>query len=183
MTERRPPAATSRHARPREVRASVIKVRDRRFHLTLAPLTPEEEDLRPKTRADCENGPRPCPWVGCRYHLYLDVLRAGGLMLNFPDLEPDEMIETCALDVAERGGLPQEAVGVLVNLTRARVQQMEEEAFKKRGVKRTLDIFVEGEKRVRKARFYLYESDFEGVPDPDEGAEFGEDTSGEEPLG
>jgi hypothetical protein len=28
---------------------------------------------RPKTRADCRAEARPCPWVGCRYHLLADI--------------------------------------------------------------------------------------------------------------
>ncbi len=28
---------------------------------------------RPRTRGDCLAEARPCPWVGCRYHLLLDV--------------------------------------------------------------------------------------------------------------
>ena len=24
---------------------------------------------RPRTRADCLKGPRPCPWIMCRHHL------------------------------------------------------------------------------------------------------------------
>jgi hypothetical protein len=35
--------------------------------------------VRPQRRSDCEDGPRPCPWVGCRYHLWADVSIAGAL--------------------------------------------------------------------------------------------------------
>ena len=28
---------------------------------------------RPKTRGECENGQRPCPFVSCKWHLYLNV--------------------------------------------------------------------------------------------------------------
>jgi hypothetical protein len=28
---------------------------------------------RPRTRADCIDGPRPCPWYGCRYHLGIKI--------------------------------------------------------------------------------------------------------------
>lgn len=38
-----------------------------------------DELKRPKTRGDCANSPRPCPWVGCRHHLLLEVTRAGAL--------------------------------------------------------------------------------------------------------
>lgn len=80
----------------------------------------------PAERADCLGGPRPCPFVSCQYHLYLDVLPAtGAIKLNFPDLEPDELEETCALDVADRGPSTLERVGELMNMTRERVRQIE----------------------------------------------------------
>ena len=54
------------------------------------------------TRAECAEGPRPCPYVSCKHHLYLDVNpETGSIKLNFPDLEVDEMAETCSLDVAD----------------------------------------------------------------------------------
>lgn len=91
---------------------------------------------RPRTRAECRDGPRPCPWVGCKWHLYLDVNPAtGALKLNFPDRELDELVQTCALDVAERGEHVLETVGELTNLTRERVRLTEVRALLKlRGV-------------------------------------------------
>ena len=84
------------------------------------------KDLRPSTRADCSDGPRPCPYVSCKYHLYLDVNPdTGSIKLNFPDLELEAMPETCALDVAERGGITLEEVGRILNLTRERIRQLE----------------------------------------------------------
>jgi hypothetical protein len=81
---------------------------------------------RPKTRADCVSGPRPCPFVSCKYHLYLDVKDdTHSLKLNFPHLEVHELEHTCALDVADKGGLTLEEVGHIMNLTRERVRQVE----------------------------------------------------------
>ena len=86
---------------------------------------PEGVD-RPKTRSDCLNGERPCPFVSCPHHLYLDVNPCtGSIKLNFPDLEVEQMTETCVLDVADRGGITLEEVGVILNLTRERVRQIE----------------------------------------------------------
>lgn len=31
---------------------------------------------RPKTRGDCLNEARPCPWFGCRHHMVLEIARA-----------------------------------------------------------------------------------------------------------
>ena len=92
----------------------------------------EEDDPlppRPQTRADCMDAPRPCPWVACKWNLYLDVNeRTGAVKLNFPHLEPWEMTptESCALDVADAGALTLEDVGVVMNLTRERIRQLEE---------------------------------------------------------
>lgn len=81
---------------------------------------------RPKSRADCVDGIRPCPFVSCKYHLYLDVKdETRSIKLNFPHLEVWEMEHTCALDVAENGGLTLEEVGHILNLTRERVRQVE----------------------------------------------------------
>jgi hypothetical protein len=65
---------------------------------------PAISDLeRPKTRGDCVDGPRPCPWVGCRYSLYLDVNPKNGVIkFNHPALEVEELVESCALDVADK---------------------------------------------------------------------------------
>ena len=51
--------------------------------------------------------------------------RTGAIKLNFPDLEVWEMTETCALDVADRGGITLEEVGAIMNLTRERIRQVE----------------------------------------------------------
>jgi hypothetical protein len=104
---------------------------------TIAPRRLTKEEIRmkefldtvkyekPKCRAECRNGLRPCPFVSCKYHLYLDVTESGSIKLNFPDLEVWEMEETCALDVAERGGITLEEVGEIMNLTRERIRQLE----------------------------------------------------------
>ncbi len=96
-------------------------------------LDPEEQaDLeelerqRPRTRADCQHMARPCIYVSCRFHLYLDVNpRTGSVKLNFPDKELTDLKETCALDVADRAGVTLEEVGDIMNLTRERVRQVE----------------------------------------------------------
>jgi len=88
--------------------------------------------MMPRTRGDCREVPRPCPHISCRWNLYLDVVaRTGGLKLNFPDLEPDEMTDSCALDVADRGGATLEEVGALLNMTRERARQIVDGALRK----------------------------------------------------
>lgn len=83
------------------------------------------EDIeRPRTRGDCEGGERPCPWVSCRHHLYLDVKDTGAIQFNAESFE--EMSQTCALDVADEGPHTLEHVGGLLGVTRERARQIEE---------------------------------------------------------
>jgi hypothetical protein len=123
-----------RSRRKREVRARTISVkRMTKRELEFGRLLyPETDYWKPKTRAECADGPRPCPFVSCRYHLYIDVSpRTGAIKLNFPDLEVWEMGESCALDVADRGGTTLEDVGAIMNLTRERIRQVEVKALAK----------------------------------------------------
>jgi hypothetical protein len=86
----------------------------------------EIEAARPRSRADCAGAARPCMFISCKHHLYLDVNPAtGSIKLNFPDKEVWELDETCALDVADRGGITLEEVGSIMNLTRERIRQVE----------------------------------------------------------
>ena len=92
----------------------------------------EVEGARPRSREDCRTAERPCPFVSCKYHLYLDVNpHTGSIKLNFPDLEVWELSETCSLDVADRGGITLEEVGELLNLTRERIRQVEAAGLEK----------------------------------------------------
>jgi len=123
-----------------KIRCKVRASRDGRFRSkTIAPkrLTRDEKRLaqelvypenvaRPHTRAECLAMPRPCPFVSCEHHLYLDVNPdSGAIKLNFPHLDVWEMAETCSLDVADRGGITLEDVGSILNLTRERIRQVE----------------------------------------------------------
>jgi hypothetical protein len=83
---------------------------------------------------------RPCPFVSCQHHLYLDVsARTGAIKLNFPDLEVWEMTESCALDVADRGGTTLEEVGAIMNLTRERIRQVEVKGLAKLAALRDME--------------------------------------------
>lgn len=83
----------------------------------------------PKTRGECEGGPRPCPMVSCRYNLFLDVRATGSVQLNHPTGEPEDMVQSCALDVAEEGGATLEEIASYLNVTREAVRQMEAKAL------------------------------------------------------
>lgn len=122
--------AQSIRRRPKRTRPrskTIAPKRITRAELALgAVLNPPVDIPRPLTRAECKNDPRPCPWVACKHHLYLDVNpETGSIKINFPDLEPWELNETCALDVADRAGVTLETVGDIMNLTRERIRQVE----------------------------------------------------------
>jgi hypothetical protein len=101
---------------------------------------------------------RPCPWAGCRHHIGLDLdadgttLRSGvtvgghkGAHLlktaskhqanEFAEAVSDAIVdahETCALDVADRGGITLDQIGkVFRSLTRERIRQIETRAILK----------------------------------------------------
>ncbi len=95
-------------------------------------LLAELDGMRPRTRADCANSVRPCFFVSCKHHLYLDVNPdTGSVKVNFPDKELWELENTCALDVADKGGITLEEVGAIMNLTRERIRQVETSGLSK----------------------------------------------------
>jgi len=123
-----------RSRRKRDVRARTISVkRMTKRELEIGRLLyPESDYDKPRQRAECAEGPRPCPFVSCKHHLYIDVsARTGAIKLNFPDLEVWDLGESCALDVADRGGTTLEDVGAIMNLTRERIRQVEVKALAK----------------------------------------------------
>ncbi len=124
-----------RSRRKRAVRARTISIkRMTKKELELGRVLYPDVDgvARPRTREDCIGGMRPCAFVSCKHHLYLDVSsRTGAIKLNFPDLEVWELTESCALDVADRSGSTLEEVGAIMNLTRERIRQVEIKALAK----------------------------------------------------
>ncbi len=97
--------------------------------LVVADVDDEQLPARPKTRGECMDGPRPCPWVGCRHNLFLDVTESGSLKFNHPGVDPTEMVDSCALDIADKGNHALEEVGKYMNLVRERVRQIEAEGL------------------------------------------------------
>ena len=102
-----------------------------RHKLKEAPVWQAILDKRPTNRTQCQNSTRPCPWISCRYHLYLDITRANSIRINHPDIKPWELDPSCALDVADEGEHTLEKIGTIVNLTRERVRQIELAIFKR----------------------------------------------------
>lgn len=128
-----PPALAKARAEANGERSRTIPARSlTKQEKRAAALIVYPEDVeRPRTRGECANGPRPCPWISCAHHLYLDVDQTGAIKLNFPNLDVDQMRETCALDIADKGGVTLEEVGAATSTTRERARQVEEKALRK----------------------------------------------------
>lgn len=164
-----------RSRRKRAVRARTISVkRMTKRELEIGRLLyPEDDYNKPRVRSACVGGARPCPYVSCKHHLYVDVSpRTGAIKLNFPDLEVWEMGDSCALDVADRGGTTLEDVGAIMNLTRERIRQVEVKALAKLEALRDMmalrDFVDEGP--VGKRRLpVLSQAELRGI-DPEAGA-------------
>ncbi len=93
-------------------------------------LAPEYLSLkRPRTRSECPEF-RPCPFIGCRYNLYLDV---DGRLGVKDAARPWDMPAhgSCALDIAEEGEKTLEEIAAILGVTRERVRQIEESAMAK----------------------------------------------------
>jgi hypothetical protein len=115
-----------RRTRPRSKTIAMKRLTREELRLGALMFPPVEDVARPRSRSQCGEEARPCPWVSCKHHLYLDVNpETGSIKINFPDLEPWDMVETCSLDIAERGGITLEEVGEIMNLTRERIRQVE----------------------------------------------------------
>lgn len=114
-------------------------------------LFPERYYWRPLVRADCVNGPRPCPYVGCRYNLFLDAIRTG-IRINFPEYEVWDLPVSCALDCAESGPCTLDEIGAACNVTRERARQIETRALMKlKGIEqcqKLLDILFDLEQPI-----------------------------------
>lgn len=110
----------------------------------------------PTHRNQCRTLKRPCLFVSCRHHLFLDVNpHTGSVKYNFPGQEIHELEETCALDVAERGGATLDEVGRIMNLTRERIRQIEIAGVKKLketdAKKESIDHYSDWDPRVNQA--------------------------------
>ena len=127
-----------RRTRPRATTIAMKRVSLADLQLGTA-MYPPVELARPRTRADCGAEARPCPWVACKHHLYLDINpETGSIKINFPDREPWELEHTCALDIAEAGGKTLDEIGEITNLTRERIRQVEARGLLKLRTRREL---------------------------------------------
>lgn len=81
--------------------------------------------LPPATRGECVDGPRPCRALLCRYNLWFDRSRKAAKSFV--------VLETCALDVAERNteGMTLKSLGELLGMTREGSRYIESIALNK----------------------------------------------------
>jgi hypothetical protein len=101
----------------------------------------------PLTRAGCIDGPRPCPHLTCRYHLWPEVKQDSGKG-NKVKLQPLPD-ESCVLDVADSGPCTLERMGSLLGVTRERARQIESSVLQKLSrSRRARELFELLRKRV-----------------------------------
>ena len=85
---------------------------------------------RPQTRGEClkggSNEERPCPWITCKWHLYVEFSDHGR-----EEIDVATMKHSCLLDIADDGGMTLEEIGEMMKLTRERIRQIEAVALKK----------------------------------------------------
>jgi len=77
---------------------------------------------RPINRLQCIHSERPCLFLTCRYNLCLDIASKNKIDLHG---DPTEMLETCALDLADKKrGMKLEEISVYFGLSRERIRQI-----------------------------------------------------------
>lgn len=79
--------------------------------------------LPPATRGDCIDGPRPCRALLCKYNMWFDTSRKAEKSFT--------VLETCALDVADRGEHTLKAIGAIWGMTREGVRYQQAIATEK----------------------------------------------------
>ena len=61
-----------RRTRPRSKTIAMKRLTREELRVGAA-MYPPVDIPRPETRAECREEMRPCPWVACKHHLYLDI--------------------------------------------------------------------------------------------------------------
>jgi hypothetical protein len=111
------------------IRAHERATDDELIELTLEP--------RPRFRSECPTG-RPCPYVSCRHHLYIEVNPlTGSIQFPYGEVGIENVPYTCSLDAAFDGPMRLEDIGRVLNKTKERVRQIETKgliAFEERGL-------------------------------------------------
>lgn len=115
-------------------RSRLLVVHAPAVRVEISPATTKETALRafPKTRGECEDGERPCPFATCRYHLSREVLQdrhGNEYVVETKGWTPEK--PSCALDVADDGPKSLQYVSDLLGVNRMRVLQIERRAIRR----------------------------------------------------
>ena len=116
------------------------------YHLPV--IDDAEAPVRPRTRGECVDGPRPCPFASCEHHA-IHGMMFGQQALALDDDAVLAALEalpaSCTLDVADREGATLEEVGLIFGVTRERIRRIESGAIKRSlsKVKHLADVIVE----------------------------------------
>ena len=103
----------------------------------MEPVDYPKDACRPMKRSECKGGPRPCPFVSCRFNNYLTVTSRGYISLTYEGREPDEVPPelSCAEDMADRARAGQEVtleeIGTALGIRRERARQLVDLALAK----------------------------------------------------
>lgn len=103
------------------------------------------DEVRPHTYGDCLERDlggegQPCPWVGCKHHLAVDVTPTGRLELHTPDATGEDIdwdailrsgTPTCSLRAAGVDEVTLLEIGGLFGVSRERIRQIENKAITK----------------------------------------------------
>lgn len=73
----------------------------------------------------------PCPYVGCKHHLWSDVTDDGSLRVYHPYTDVEDLPETCSLDCGGRGTMALEDIAEVFGVTRERIRQILQTAVEK----------------------------------------------------
>jgi hypothetical protein len=113
----------------------------------------DTDPVRPRIRAHCKDGPRPCPWFGCKFHLAIDVGENGSIRViggsrlsaTPTDREIERFVDaaiarassvgSCVLDLVDRSpdGVTLATIGTVLVVSRERIRQLERKAIKPLG--------------------------------------------------
>ena len=118
---------------------STVKVCEmKRQNAAEGPSLPKGWAMMPKTFGDCLpwllQEKKPCPFIRCRHHGWMDLTATGSMHLNYPGWEPHELSpeQSCTLLMATiEGEHTLDEVSKTQNCTKERIRQIEEEAMKK----------------------------------------------------
>src|SRR4051794_23715469 len=73
-----------RRTRPRSKTIAMKRLTREELRVGAA-MYPPVDIPRPTSREQCREEVRPCPWVACKHHLYLDINpETGSIKINFP---------------------------------------------------------------------------------------------------